>query len=62
MPIRMNFSKTGDRSVVELGDTLKYFIQIRHAFDSPLPMVVAMDRLPAGFKYIPGSTPFRAQR
>jgi uncharacterized repeat protein (TIGR01451 family) len=56
MPTKIFASKTGDRSVVELGDTLKYTIQVRHASGSPLPAVTAMDRLPAGFKYIPGST------
>jgi uncharacterized repeat protein (TIGR01451 family) len=56
VPTKIFASKTGDRSIVELGDTLKYTIQIRHASGSPLPAVIAMDHLPAGFKYIPGST------
>jgi uncharacterized repeat protein (TIGR01451 family) len=56
VPTKIFASKTGDRSIVELGDTLKYTIQVRHASGTPLPAVVGIDRLPAGFKYIPGST------
>ncbi len=55
VPTKIFVSITGDRSVVELGDTLKYTVEVRHVAGSPLPAVTAPDSLPAGFRYIPGS-------
>ena len=50
-------SKVGDRSIAELGDSVKYTIQVKRV-DTGLgimPSVQLIDTLPAGFTYIPGT-------
>jgi uncharacterized repeat protein (TIGR01451 family) len=50
-------SKTGDRSQVELGDSLRYTVVVRRtdAGAGLLSSFALVDTLPAGFKYIPGT-------
>jgi uncharacterized repeat protein (TIGR01451 family) len=48
-------SKVGDRSVAELGDSVRYTIRLRNTTAQVLNNVVVEDTLPAGFRYIPGT-------
>lgn len=48
-------TKTGDRQIVELGDTLQYTITVRQTAGSSLSMVNIVDTLPRGFTYIDGT-------
>lgn len=48
-------SKTGDRQIVEVGDTLMYTITIRQTAGSPMETVNVVDNLPPGFTYIDGT-------
>lgn len=48
-------TKTGDRQIVELGDTLQYTITVRQTAGSALSMVNIVDTLPRGFTYIDGT-------
>ncbi|MFO1191489.1 MAG: SdrD B-like domain-containing protein [Rhodoferax sp.] len=49
-------TKTGSASVVELGDSLQYTVAVRNRSAGPLSAVTVVDTLPAGFRYIPGTT------
>ena len=55
VPGVLNISKRGDRSVVELGDSLLYTIDIRHVSGGGVGRVDVLDQLPRGFTYITGS-------
>jgi len=48
-------TKTGDRQIVEVGDTLLYTITIRQTAGSPMDTVNVIDNLPPGFTYIDGT-------
>ena len=48
-------SKVGDRSVAELGDSVRYTIRLTNTTPLALSNVVVEDLLPAGFRYIPGT-------
>ncbi|MGH8052903.1 MAG: SdrD B-like domain-containing protein [Stenotrophomonas sp.] len=48
-------SKTGDKQVVEVGDTMLYTISIRQTAGEPLNTVNVIDNLPPGFTYINGT-------
>lgn len=48
-------SKTGNKTMVELGDTLMYTVQARLLDGLALASAQLVDDLPAGFRYIPGS-------
>ena len=48
-------SKTGDKQVVEVGDTMLYTITIRQTAGEPLDTVNIIDNLPPGFTYINGT-------
>ncbi|MFT7723638.1 MAG: SdrD B-like domain-containing protein [Roseateles sp.] len=48
-------TKTGDRRIAEIGDTVQYTITVRHTAGSPLRTVDLVDTLPRGFTYIEGS-------
>lgn len=48
-------TKTGDRQIVELGDTLQYTISVRQTAGRALSMVNIIDTLPRGFTYIDGT-------
>lgn len=54
-PTVLRIAKRGDRSVVEVGDSLLYTIDIRHVSGAGLYQVDVTDRLPRGFTYIDGS-------
>jgi len=51
----LSLSKTGDRSVAELGDSVRYTLTIAMASGGRPIQTSVVDRLPAGFTYIPGS-------
>jgi uncharacterized repeat protein (TIGR01451 family) len=48
-------SKVGDKSVAEIGDSVRYFVRVRNTTNGALPNVRVEDLLPAGFRYIPGT-------
>ncbi len=48
-------TKTGDKRVVELGDTVLYTINVRRTSGAAIPQVTVRDRLPAGFTLVPGT-------
>ena len=48
-------SKTGDKTVAELGDSVQYTIRIRNTALGPIAKIRLNDLLPAGFRYIPGT-------
>ena len=55
LPTGIRLSKTGDKAVVELGDTLRYTITVQITA-GPIPrQITVVDRLPAGFRYVAGS-------
>jgi uncharacterized repeat protein (TIGR01451 family) len=47
--------KTGDRSVVEVGDSVRYSITVSVPSGALPRQTTVVDRLPAGFTYIPGT-------
>ncbi|MBC7718374.1 MAG: DUF11 domain-containing protein [Chitinophagaceae bacterium] len=49
-------TKTGDKTVAELGDSVQYTIRIRNTTITPIANVKLNDLLPAGFKYILGTS------
>jgi len=48
-------SKTGDKRIAEVGDSVRYTIEVRLNSSSVMPQVTVRDRLPAGFTFIPGT-------
>jgi large repetitive protein len=48
-------SKVGDKSVAEIGDSVRYTISVRNTTQSPINSVIVEDLLPTGFRYIPGT-------
>jgi uncharacterized repeat protein (TIGR01451 family) len=48
-------SKVGDKTVAELGDSLRYTIRVLNTSAVVTPAVRVEDTLPAGFRYIPGT-------
>ena len=54
-PSGLSLSKSGDRRVVEQGDTVRYTVTVARS-GGPLPLqVTVVDRLPAGFTFVPGT-------
>lgn len=51
----LTISKTGNRQIVELGDTLEYTITVRQTAGAALGEVTVLDRLPRGFTYVAGT-------
>ena len=49
-------SKTGDKTVAELGDSVQYTIRIRNTTVGPIVNIKLSDLLPAGFRYILGTS------
>ena len=45
-------SKTGDKTVAEVGDSVQYTIRIRNTTIGPITNIKLSDLLPAGFRYI----------
>ncbi|MGX9721607.1 SdrD B-like domain-containing protein [Stenotrophomonas acidaminiphila] len=48
-------TKTGDRQIAEIGDTVQYTITVRQTAGSALATVNIVDTLPRGFTYIEGT-------
>ncbi|MFT3665547.1 SdrD B-like domain-containing protein [Piscinibacter sp.] len=54
-PTGLTLSKTGDRQIVEVGDSVRYTITVQRT-SGPVPrQVTVVDRLPAGFTFIAGT-------
>jgi large repetitive protein len=49
-------SKVGDKTVAELGDSIRYTIRLTNTSGSSVAPVRVEDSLPAGFRYIPGTS------
>ena len=54
-PPGLSISKTGNRQIVEIGDTLEYTITVRQTAGAALTQVTVLDRLPRGFTYVAGT-------
>ena len=48
-------TKVADKVEAELGDSIQYTVSVRSVSGPTVSSVVVADRLPAGFKYIPGT-------
>ena len=55
LPGTVLLDKTGDRSVVEVGDSVRYSITVSVPSGALPRQTTVVDRLPAGFTYIPGT-------
>jgi uncharacterized repeat protein (TIGR01451 family) len=55
LPGAVLLDKTGDRSVVEVGDSVRYSITVSVPSGALPRQTTIVDRLPAGFTYIPGT-------
>ena len=54
-PTGLSLSKTGDKQLVEVGDSVRYTITVQRS-SGPVPrQVTVVDRLPAGFTFIAGT-------
>jgi large repetitive protein len=52
----ITLTKTGDRAVAEIGDSVRYTLTVSQAASGSRPLqTTIVDRLPAGFTYIPGT-------
>ncbi len=49
-------SKTGNKTVAELGDSVQYTVRVRNTTLLPITGVQVADSLPAGFRYILGTS------
>ena len=54
--------KTGDRQQVEVGDTVRYTVEVRLNSSGLLPQVTVRDVLPAGFTLVPGTVQINGVR
>jgi uncharacterized repeat protein (TIGR01451 family) len=52
---RIALAKTVNKATAEIGDVVTYALRIRNIGQAALPNAIINDRLPAGFKYIPGT-------
>ena len=55
LPSALAISKTGDKAVVEVGDTVRYTITVMVPSGALPHQTTVLDRLPPGFTYIPGT-------
>ena len=55
LPGGLSLSKTADRAVAEVGDTLRYSITVQLTSGARPRQTTVVDRLPAGFTYVRGS-------
>jgi uncharacterized repeat protein (TIGR01451 family) len=53
-------TKTGNKSVAEIGDTVMYTVQARLLQGLTVTELQLIDNLPAGFRYIPGTATYAA--
>ena len=56
IPGALLVSKTGDKTVAEVGDSVQYTIRIRNTTVGPITKIKLSDLLPAGFRYILGTS------
>ncbi|MFO1245388.1 MAG: SdrD B-like domain-containing protein [Ramlibacter sp.] len=49
-------NKTGNKTVAEVGDSVQYTIRMRNTVAVPVARIQLEDLLPAGFRYIPGTS------
>jgi uncharacterized repeat protein (TIGR01451 family) len=61
-PAGLRLSKTVDRAVAEVGDTLRYRITVQVAPGASPRQVSVVDRLPAGFTFIAGTAQLDGRR
>ncbi len=54
-PTKLVLTKTGNKRLAEVGDTVLYTIAVRNGSGATLPQVTVKDRLPAGFTFIRGT-------
>ncbi len=52
---RLALQKTASTRAVEVGDTLSYAVRVTNLGGPRLPETTVIDRLPLGFRYLPGS-------
>jgi uncharacterized repeat protein (TIGR01451 family) len=52
---KIALSKTVNKTTAEIGDVVTYALRVRNIGQAALPNAIINDRLPAGFKYIPGT-------
>lgn len=52
---RLSITKTASLQVVEVGDQVSYAVRVSNLGGPALPATVVTDRLPVGFRYVPGS-------
>jgi uncharacterized repeat protein (TIGR01451 family) len=52
---QLRISKVGEKSVAEVGDSLRYTIRVQNDSTAAVAGVTVRDNLPAGFRYIPGT-------
>lgn len=55
LPNGISLSKTGDKSVAEVGDSVRYSIAVQLTSGELPRQLTVLDRLPAGFTYIKGT-------
>ncbi|MEK8049354.1 SdrD B-like domain-containing protein [Ideonella sp. DXS22W] len=55
LPTGITLSKTGDKSVAEVGDSVRYTITVQVTSGPKPRQTTVVDRLPAGFTYIRGT-------
>ena len=53
---RISLAKSVSKPVAEIGDLVTYTLRVRNIGNAALNNVVISDRLPRGFRYIPGTT------
>jgi uncharacterized repeat protein (TIGR01451 family) len=54
-PSELFTTKSVDKTAAEIGDAVRYTVTVRHVSGPALNNVNVIDRLPAGFRYIPGT-------
>mgnify|MGYP001164220417 FL=1 len=55
LPGGISLQKTGDRAVAEVGDTVRYTVTVQLTTGARPRQTTVVDRLPAGFTYVPGT-------
>jgi len=55
LPAGINLSKSGDKALVELGDTVRYTVTATFSAGAAPRQITVVDRIPAGFSFVRGS-------
>jgi uncharacterized repeat protein (TIGR01451 family) len=53
---KIALAKTVSKSTAEIGEVVTYALRVRNIGQAALPNAIIEDRLPVGFRYIPGTT------